>query len=130
MVFCAIALRAHRRATRSKARLVSKSREEPDPDFSPFSRKSRIPHYFSSLSRNPFFVSKIHKLKRPIAAKAKKVTDRLALSIDILNLRGGDGVLRPLQYLLMPQYDEAEGESGRNEEVNEILGETTERSPV
>ena len=83
--------------------------EGPDPDFPPFSRKSRIPHYFSSLSRNPFFVSKIHKLKRPIAAKAKKVTSRLTLSIDILNL----GVfLRPLQYLLMPQYvDEARGKA-------------------
>ena len=30
----------------------------------------------------------------------------------------------------MPQYDEAEGKSGINEEVNEILGDTTELSPV
>ena len=30
----------------------------------------------------------------------------------------------------MPQYDEAEGKSGLNEEANEILGDTTERSPV
>ena len=83
--------------------------EGPDRDFPPFSRKSRIPHYFSSLSRNPFFVSKIHKLKRSIAAKAKKVTSRLTLSIDILNL----GVfLRPLQNLLMPQYvDETRGKA-------------------
>ena len=102
--------------------------EGPDPDFPPFSRKTRIPHYFSSLSRNPFFVSKIHKLKRPIAAKAKKVTCRLTLSIDILNLRVF--YWGPLQYLLMPQYDEAEGKSGINEEVDEILGDTTERSPV
>ena len=30
----------------------------------------------------------------------------------------------------MPQYVEAEGKSGINEEVNEILGDTTELSPV
>ena len=30
----------------------------------------------------------------------------------------------------MPQYDEAEGKSGINEEVNEILGDTTELSPA
>ena len=64
---------------------------------------------FHHFPETPFFVSKIHKLKRPIAAKAKKVTSRLTLSIDILNL----GVfLRPLQNLLMPQYvDETRGKA-------------------
>ena len=38
----------------------------------PFSRKYRIPHSYSSLSRIPFFVSKTHKLKKTNCCKRFK----------------------------------------------------------
>ena len=55
-----------------------------------YSRKSRIPHFFSSLSRNPFFCVQnmyVDKKKKLIAVNTNDLRCRLALLIDILNLR-------------------------------------------
>ena len=80
-----------------------------------YSRKSRIPHFFSSLSRNPFFFVQnmyVNK-KKLIAVNTNDLRCRLALLIDILNLRVFYGHCKKGKQLFISQFDQPEGKRGK-----------------